>query len=208
MDDHKPFRWDIARSEQLPTMTWRLDYSEYWPSYEIELRRCAARVIAAAADTDWVFVGRSPENLFDYPSGIFAGVPDAPSLTQLLVSLRGSAPETVAREEPGALAALGSYFAAERLDPVSIATYGKAVTFIDVVSSGHTFGKRGGVPAHLGTPGRRRLERGAAPAALRRADAAPQDEPKHLALAAAPVLARPGAGCRGAQRIRAASGAQ
>jgi hypothetical protein len=49
-------------------------------------------------------------------------------------------PERVAGENPQAFAALASYFAAERLDPNAIATRAKAVTFIDVVFSGSTFG--------------------------------------------------------------------
>jgi hypothetical protein len=143
MDDHKPFRWDLSRREQLPKVP-PAALPEHWPGFELELRRCAARVIAAAGDTDWVFVGRSPEHLFDYLSGIFAGSSDTPSLAQLIVSMRGihlaHPPEAVAREDPEAFAALRSYFAAERLDPAAVACRVKPVTFIDVVSSGTTFG--------------------------------------------------------------------
>lgn len=144
--DFKPFRWDLSRREQLPkTPDWLYGFPEYWPQvksssdFEVELRLCAARVIAAAGDTDWVFVGRSPEHLFDYLSGIFEGMPRAPSLTHLLFSMRGGSPQR-ARENPEAFAALASYFAAEKLDPKAIATRTKAVTFIDVVASGFTFG--------------------------------------------------------------------
>src|SRR5262249_28660426 len=113
-----------------------------WPEFNLELRRCAARVIAAAGDTDWVFVGRSPEHLFDYLSGVFADIPHAPSLTLLLISNRGlwNSPNRAARENPEAFAALANYFAAERLDPSAIASRAKSVTFIDVVFSGSTFG--------------------------------------------------------------------
>src|SRR5215470_4608289 len=89
----KPFRWDLSRREQLPQVPlssmavfrhW--PQVKYSPEFEQELRICAARVIAAAGDTDWVFVGRSPEHLFDYLSGIFEGMPDAPSLTSAATS--------------------------------------------------------------------------------------------------------------------------
>jgi hypothetical protein len=139
MDEYKPFRWDLSRREQLPRLILANDdLGEDWFAFEAELRTCAAKVIAAAGDTDWVFVGRSPEHLFDYLSGAFQGIAGAPSLTLLLFSLRGNI-ETVAQENPRALAALGSYFANERLDPNAIAAYGKAVTFIDVVDTGSTF---------------------------------------------------------------------
>jgi hypothetical protein len=45
------------------------------------------------------------------------------------------------RERPAAIAALSSYFAGENLDPISIAGRSKSLTFIDVVSSGRTFGE-------------------------------------------------------------------
>jgi hypothetical protein len=138
-DEYKPFRWDLSKREQLPRLIAISDeWTEDWLAFEAELRLCAAKVTAAAGDTDWVFVGRSPEHLFDYLSGVFEGIPQAPSLTLLLFSLRGNI-ETVARERPRAVKALGSYFATERLDPNSIAGYGKAVTFIDVVDTGATF---------------------------------------------------------------------
>jgi hypothetical protein len=138
MDEYKPFRWDLSKREQVPRVT-PLEIDASWLAFEQELRLCAARVIALAGDTDWVFVGRSPEHLFDYLSGIFEGMSDAPSLTHLLFSLRWGSSEAVAREHPEAFAALGSYFADERLDPGAIASFGKAVTFIDVVSMGGTF---------------------------------------------------------------------
>jgi hypothetical protein len=138
-DEYKPFRWDLSKREQLPTLIPISDkLSKEWLAFEGELRISAAKVIAAAGDTDWVFVGRSPENLFDYLSGVFQGIPGAPSLTLLLFSLRANI-EDVARDKPRAVSALGSYFTTERLDPNSIAAYGKAVTFIDVVDTGHTF---------------------------------------------------------------------
>jgi hypothetical protein len=138
VDDYKPFRWDVSKREQLPKVA-PPEIGPHWPQFELELRLCAARVIAAAGDTDWVFVGRSPEHLFDYLSGIFEGVPEPPSLTHLRFSLRWGDGETIARKHPQAFAALASYFEVERLDPGAIAAFGKAVAFIDVVSSGGTF---------------------------------------------------------------------
>src|SRR5262249_33430466 len=143
----KPFRWDLSRREQLPQVPlssmavfrhW--PQVKYSPDFDSELRICAARVIAAAGDTDWVFVGRSPEHLFDYLSGIFESVPNAPALTHLLFSLRyGGSASSTAANNPVAMAALSSYFAAERLHPSAIAARERGVTFIDVVDSGTTF---------------------------------------------------------------------
>jgi hypothetical protein len=145
--DFRPFRWDLSKREQLPKTSELAVPPEHrtqkcWLEFSLELRRCASRVIASAGDTDWIFVGRSPEHLFDYLSGVFAGIPHTPSLTLLLLSNRGlwNSPHRAARENPEAFAALSRYFAAERLDPSAIASRAKAVTFIDVVFSGSTFG--------------------------------------------------------------------
>jgi len=143
----KPFRWDLSRREQLPQVPLSsMAVFRHWPQvryspdFDSELRICAARVIAAAGDTDWVFVGRSPEHLFDYLSGIFESVPNAPALTHLLFSLRyGGSASSTAANNPVAMAALSSYFAAERLHPSAIAARERGVTFIDVVDSGTTF---------------------------------------------------------------------
>jgi hypothetical protein len=143
-DDYKPFRWNLSKREQLPKVTPASLFGECWPerwpsieTIEVELRLCAARVIAAAGDSDWVFVGRTPEHLFDYLSGAFEGVPEVPSLTLLLVSLSSGParnPEKLVSEDPEAFAALEHYFLAERLDPKGIASRGKVVTFIDFVA--------------------------------------------------------------------------
>src|SRR5690606_25527589 len=98
-------------------------------------------VVARAGDSDLVFVGRSPECLFDYLSGLFAGVPRAPSLTLVQFSAPRERASTLAATHRRELAALRAYFAAERIDPRSIASYGKQVRFIDVVASGLTFGR-------------------------------------------------------------------
>jgi hypothetical protein len=43
------------------------------PELLLELARCCARVLAFAGDSDLVFVGRSPESLFDLLSGFLEG---------------------------------------------------------------------------------------------------------------------------------------
>ncbi len=62
------FRWNIARREQLGRLVTG-ESVEGLPWILEEVRRCAARVIAMAGDSQLVFVGRSPEALFDYLTG-------------------------------------------------------------------------------------------------------------------------------------------
>jgi hypothetical protein len=65
-------RWNIARREQLGRLVTG-EPAEGLPSILAEVRRWAARVIAMSGDSRLVFVGRSPETLFDYLTGALSG---------------------------------------------------------------------------------------------------------------------------------------
>jgi len=136
----KPFRWNIAKREQIGDLC-DVEASETYRSFENHLRTATARVLALAGDSDLVFVGRSPDCLFDYLSGILEGIPDAPSLTLLHFSAPYEPADKLAKTHQQELEALFTYFTSERLDPQSIASYGKQVRFIDVVNRGQTFGR-------------------------------------------------------------------
>lgn len=137
---YAPFRWDMARREQIGDLN-DVPLPETYPGFLTELRTAAAMVLARANDSDLVFVGRSPESIFDYLSGIFADTDGQPSMTLLQFSAPYSTIEKVTQQYPKELAALLSYFEAEHVDPASIATFEKSVRFIDFVSSGGTFGQ-------------------------------------------------------------------
>lgn len=133
-----PFRWNLARREQLGRLGL-VEPAETYRGFLEDLRTAAAKVLARSGDSDLVFLGRSPETLFDYLSGILADVARPPSLTLLQWSSPAWNAEALARRKTVELEAMLGYLEAERLDPRSIASYGKPVRFIDVVSSGHTF---------------------------------------------------------------------
>src|SRR5687768_17548559 len=84
-----PFRWDVSKRSQLGTLvgtpegdkeTWLRGEVQtggsYWNPYftyewfVTELRRCSARIIAFCDNSDLFFVGRSPDSIFDYLSGL------------------------------------------------------------------------------------------------------------------------------------------
>lgn len=133
--DTRPFRWDLARREQLGRLVEGETASAY-KGFHGDLQLLAAQVVARAGDSDLVFVGRSLESVFDYLSGMFRACEDLPNLTLLQVSVRYLSSD----EDEKARQGLFDYFQAERLDPASIAGYGKQVRLIDVVASGETFG--------------------------------------------------------------------
>src|SRR5512145_1773951 len=136
---NRSFRWNIAKREQLG----RLVVGEpVLPSVHFlpTLRACAAHVVAFAANADLIFVGRSPENLFDYMSGMFMGTSWAERCTLLPISLRVNAKAPLRHVYPAALAAGYDLLAAYTLAPDQILHRPRPIAFIDLVASGETFG--------------------------------------------------------------------
>jgi hypothetical protein len=140
-----PFRWDVRRREQLgrlleaapperPMWFTQARWEEALP----EVRACAARVLARAGDARLVFVGRSPENLFDYLTGALADTSWAGRCELLSVSMTDG---DVHRELPrAAIDAFRAHLAALGLTPAEIASAPQPVAFVDLVHSGRTFG--------------------------------------------------------------------
>jgi hypothetical protein len=139
-----PFRWDVSRREQLgrlleapvaPPPHWVMghDLEELLP----DVRACAARVLVRAGDARLVFVGRSPENLFDYLTGVLADTAWRDRCELLVVSLRWN-DDRGARPERDAFRA---QLRAAGLAPAAIAAAPQPVCFVDLVASGTTFGR-------------------------------------------------------------------
>lgn len=133
----RPFRWNIAKREQLGRLPG--DCREIPPEALQEIRRCTARILAFCDNADLVFVGRSLETVFDYLSGILGGTSWQDRLSLLNVSLqfssldgiRGNRKATIAfREQLGWL----------HLSPSQIVRRPRPIALVDVVATGHTFG--------------------------------------------------------------------
>lgn len=132
------FRWDIVRREQLG----RLLTGEPVPRFAAvldEVRRCAAHVLAMAGQSRVIFIGRSPENLYDYLTGAFSETSVATRLALLNVSLRGLRERWPAMSAE-TTAAMREQFAAVGLEPAAIVRRARRVTLVDVICSGETFG--------------------------------------------------------------------
>ena len=129
----KPFRWSIARREQLGAFVGALERPEAW--FLEDLRTAAAKVVAFADGADLAFVGRTPENFFDYLSGAFEGWDEAPRLHLVQYSLRWVSREALS---PANLAALGDYFEDEGVGPRAIVARGRGLALVDLIASGGT----------------------------------------------------------------------
>ncbi len=132
VDTPVPFRWNLAKREQLG----RLVGDEPWPAvpYLDELREISAKVVARAGDADLVFVGRSPEKLFDYLSGVFGETRAKERLTLFQLSHHDSR-----ADGPAEMVWLGGYLIAERLSPHQIVERDRPIRFVDLVAWGGTF---------------------------------------------------------------------
>ena len=135
----KPFRWSVAKREQLGRLISDIapaDLSQ--ADFLIDLRAAVARVLALADNADLAFIGRTPENLFDYLSGVLCDHPDAPTLHLVQFSLRWAGHGGVEQIEPDKRRGLFSYFKEEGVDANTIAKQNRPLALVDFVVDGGT----------------------------------------------------------------------
>ncbi len=135
-----PFRWDLSRRNQLGTLAKGESATSY-TTFLDHLLPCCSRVIAFAGDSDLIFVGRSPESIFDHLSGLLFDSSWLDRLELLHFSMRFREESDIRKEHPDAVAAMRSYLQQLGLHPEGLATRYRTVTFIDLVATGDTFGR-------------------------------------------------------------------
>jgi hypothetical protein len=130
----RPFRWDVTRRSQLGSLV-ETELPETYPEFEEDLLACSARMLGLAGDSDLVFIGRSPQPVFDLLSGLLAETSWNDRLQLLNVGLRRV-------EAPNAeqLRAIYPYFAEVGLEPHALARRRRATALVDVVDTGETLG--------------------------------------------------------------------
>lgn len=130
----RPFRWDVRQRSQLGTLA-HVEPPETYDGFEDDLLECAARVLAFAGDSELVFIGRSPQPLFDLLSGLLIGTSWGDRLRLLNISLRHVRPPNRAQ-----LQAVYPYFDEVGLEPHELARSPRTVALVDVVDTGGTLG--------------------------------------------------------------------
>lgn len=134
-----PFRWSIAKREQLGSLIDEVaSPSLNRHQFLAELRTASARVLALSNGADIAFIGRTPENFYDYLSGIFSGVANAPGLNLVQFSLRWPGSSGVAAIDPHRLQSFFDYLSALGLDPPSIAKHARSIALVDFIAGGGT----------------------------------------------------------------------
>ncbi|HLL14841.1 MAG TPA: hypothetical protein VK388_07250 [Pyrinomonadaceae bacterium] len=135
-----PFRWDITRRNQLGSLVEGEAAATYCDFRE-HLLSCCSRVLAFAGDSDLIFVGRSPESVFDHLSGLLFDTSWFDRLELLHFSMRFRDEVEIRREHPAAIEAMRAYLGRLGLHPEGVATRERPAAFIDLVASGDTFGR-------------------------------------------------------------------
>ena len=128
----RPFRWDITRRNQLGSLPG-VELPETYAEFEDDLLACSARLLAFAGDSDLVFVGRSPQPIFDLLSGLLLGTTWADRLRLLNISLRRAQPTGEQAR------ALHPYLTSVGLAPTAVARSARTLALVDVVDTGETF---------------------------------------------------------------------
>lgn len=134
----KPFRWNIKKREQLGSLI-NVTADPAYPEYEEQLSDCAARVVARSQGRKLIFVGRSPENIFDYLSGVFEGTSHAANIDILNISNRFQDIERIKIELPGSYKALKNHYTMLGIAPAQVISNPQGVCICDLVSSGATY---------------------------------------------------------------------
>lgn len=134
-----PFRWNIAHREQLGTLL-EGEISASYNKFVDNLLACAAQAIGLAGDSDLVFLGRSPESLYDVLSALLMGTSWQKRLTLLPFSKGNeySEAEVARRKRPEALAPLRAYLHSYGLSPAKLIVRERPVAVVDLVCNGTT----------------------------------------------------------------------
>lgn len=110
------------------------------PGFDIELLETAAKVVGLAGDSDLVFVGRSPEHLFDLLGGLLSDTSWSDRLYMLFASLWTCASyDLFIKSHASEVPQLRRQFDAIGLAPADIIRRPRPVVLVDLVSEGGTF---------------------------------------------------------------------
>ena len=134
-----PFRWNLKRREQLGTWLDHMPRETRLQESELAVIRAAsADLLGTTKGANLGFVGRTPENFFDYLSGIYDGLEGTPSIHLIQFSMRWPGPGGVKAIAPHAFAGLTEYFRHEGVHPESISQADASLALVDFVASGGT----------------------------------------------------------------------
>lgn len=135
----QPFRWSFDKREQLGS--WLEHAPDYRPPHREDLaalREAAARILALSDGADLAFIGRSPENFYDYLCGCFSGLEGLPDLSLVPFSMRWPGVGGATAIPPHKFTGLREALEGNGLSPAHLATAERPTAIIDMVAYGGT----------------------------------------------------------------------
>jgi hypothetical protein len=145
-----PFRWDLSRIEGLgkfleqdncgpvAKQQFQRDCEASYEGFFDDLLSCAARTVAVSGDVDFVFIGRSPESLFDLLSGLWSGTRCHERLAMLHFSTGRTNLHAMRCDRPHELLAFRAYLDTLGLSPQKLIHRERPVALVDLVWTGHS----------------------------------------------------------------------
>jgi len=134
----KPFRWNLKKREQLGSLVSGNFVCDS-AGYEDDLAECAAKLLARSASRRLVFVGRSPENIYDYLAGVLHNTSHESKIDLLNISNRFRDPFEIRNELPESYNALKQHFIELEISPEQLIGTSVGICFADLVAEGGTF---------------------------------------------------------------------
>lgn len=131
--------WLEARDGALERLVARARSLEYY-GFRDQLLEACAEVLARSGGAAVVFLGRSPENLYDLLSALFSATRRAPQMLLLPFSFRDGTSGITGSLSRSALDGIAAHLQQAGLDPGGILARPGGVVFVDCVCWGTTFG--------------------------------------------------------------------
>lgn len=104
-----PFRWNLTNRNHLGSLV-EGEAAVSYPEFFEHLLSCCSKVLAFSGDSDLVFIGRSPESIFDHLSGLLFDTSWRDRLELLHFSMRFREEKAIRQEHPEAINAMREYF--------------------------------------------------------------------------------------------------
>lgn len=141
-----PFRWDITQPAQLGRLPLvkigePSPFELVVPDFDERLQSLCVKILAFCDDGDLYFVGRSPENIYDYLQGILFDTLWRKRLHLFHFSMYYDREQEIVKKYPDAISQFRVYMAQMGLAPWQLAKRKRPVALVDLVSSGGTMGK-------------------------------------------------------------------
>ena len=143
---NQPFRWNVSKQEQLGSLVDGAK-AESYPQFSDDLLKCCSKTISFCDNSNLVFVGRSPESIFDHLSGLLSRTSWSKRCTLFNISIRYNSLEELSAHK---IVDFQSQLLDNNLSPQDIINSPLSTCFIDLVSSGSTLGNLSEALLYLG----------------------------------------------------------